>query len=438
MPRIAAPLALAAATLTAGAQPGAPTVTWDNIDRVLAAEERKGFAGTVLLVRDGEVVLNEAYGLANREHDTPNTPDTIFALGSTPIDFTHVAILQLLDQGKLDLNDPVTKYFDGFSGEHATITLDHLRTGRSGLPDFPAIEGVDADPDHSPLSRDEFIQRTRNARLLFTPGEGDVHSHWAWGVLAAVVEVTSGQTYPDYVREHVLEPAGMTRTGFFGETFPGETVAIGYGPRTDGEINSPPYWGPTSWLVMGSGGMVGTTGDLLKFHNAIDDGTLIPDAVFHIYPSNGVYSNGDMYGFETFYNYGPGDRFYINCNSSDPMGRNGYSLRELSRIVADLVLDEPTPRFSIGIAFGVEAGPNGDYLVAADVPPGRPAHDAGLRPGDVLISANGTPFDPENALDPLRDSIERGTPLRLRIERDGKPMTLTITPRAMNIEIDED
>ncbi|MFG0307417.1 MAG: serine hydrolase [Phycisphaerales bacterium JB040] len=433
----AAAIALTALALPAAAQPQG--ATWDNIDRVLAAEERKGFSGAVLLVRDGEIVLNEGYGLADRDNNIPNTPDTIFALGSTPIDFTHVAILQLLDRGKLDLNDPVSKFFDGFTGAHATITLDHLRTGRSGLPDFPAITGVDADPDHSPLSRDAFIERTRNARLLFTPGEDDVHSHWAWGVLAAVVEVASGQSYPDYIREHVLGPAGMTRTGFFGETFPGETVAVGYGPRSDGEINSPPYWGPTSWLVMGSGGMVGTTGDLLKFHNAIDNGTLIPDAVFHIYPSRGVYANGDLYGFETYYNYGPGDRFYLNCNANNPINPSaGYNVRSLAETIIDLVLDEPTPRFSIGIAFGRERGPNGDVVVASDVPPGRPAHDAGLRPGDVLVSANGEPFDPRDPLVALHDSIENGTTLRLEIERDGKPMTLTITPRAMNIEIDDD
>ena len=159
---------------------------------------------------------------------------------------------------------------------------------------------------------------------MFAPGTRREHSHWAWGVLAAVVEVASGQPYPEYVREHILAPAGMTRTGFHGDAFEGAPVALGYGFRTSGAINSPRHWNETSWLVMGSGGMAGTTGDLYRFHQALDAGVLLSDDVLGRYPSSGVYANGNMYGFETVYNYGPGDRFYVNCNTSDMV--NGYSV----------------------------------------------------------------------------------------------------------------
>ncbi|GJM19612.1 MAG: hypothetical protein DHS20C14_18250 [Phycisphaeraceae bacterium] len=429
--RAAAVLAVSAASALAQPEP-----TWGGIEGVIAAEEAKGFAGAVLLIRDGEVFLNKGYGLADRERGIPNTPDTIFALGSTPIDFTHVAILQLLDEGKLDLADPITKYFDGFEGGHARITLEHLRSGRSGLPDFPNDPALDESPDHSPLARDAFIERTRHAELRFLPGTGREHSHWAWGVLAGVVEVASGQTYPEYVREHILGPAGMTRTGCHGDAFEGETAAIGYGFRSWGEINSPPHWGATSWLVMGSGGMVGTTGDLYKFHTAIDTGVLLSEGVVELYPSSGVYANGNMYGFETMYNYGPGDRFYVNCNTSNPMSQtDGYALEPLGLAFEELVTDFPTARYSIGITFGLEEGPEGDVIAAVEVPAGRPAHDAGLRSGDVLISANGTPFDFDtHPLEVIRDSVENGAVLKLKITRDGEPMTIKITPRALEID----
>ena len=160
-------LAIAACLIaaTAHAQPA-----WDDVEQIVRQEVDAGFSGAVLLVRDGEVVLDKGYGFADRDQEIPNTPDTIFALGSTPIDFTHVAILQLLHQGKLRLDDPITRYFDQMQGEHAAITIDMLRTGRSGLPDFPDIPGVDEDPDHSPLSREELIDRTARAELLFEPG----------------------------------------------------------------------------------------------------------------------------------------------------------------------------------------------------------------------------------------------------------------------------
>ncbi len=406
---------------------------WDSIRDVIAEQERDGFAGAVLLIRDGEVFLNEGYGLADREKGIANTPDTIFALGSTPIDFTHVAILQLLDAGKLSLDDRLSEHFDGFEGQHARITIEHLRSGRSGLPDFPNDPAIDPDPDHSPLSREQLIERTQRAELLFRPGTDRVHSHWAWGVLAAVVEVASGQPYPEYIREHVLGPAGMTRTGFHGDTFEGERIAVGYGPRSWGEINAPSHWNETSWLVMGSGGMVGTTGDLHKFHQAIDAGVLLSDDVVGLYPSSGVYFNGNMYGFETVYNYGPGDRFYVNCNTSDPI--NGYALEPLGLALEGLVEDLPTPNYSIGIGFGVEESPRGEVLAAVQVPQGKPAHEAGLRVGDELISANGRRFDLDtNPLEVIRESIEDGATLRLKVRRDGQTKTIVILPRPMNID----
>ncbi len=426
-----APIACCALILTASAPAIAPAqdqppLTWQTVPAALEQAEREGFSGSVLLVRDGEIVLNKGYAFADREKKIPNTPATIFALGSTPIDFTHVAILQLQGAGKLDLDDPITEYFDAFPDDKRTMTLEHLRSGASGLPDFPYLPGVDEDPDHSPLSRDEFIERARNATLLFEPGTDRVHSHFAWGVLAAVVEVASGQSYRDYITTHVLEPAGMTRTGFHGQRFPGETVAIGYDSRTWGEINSPEHWGETSWLVMGSGGMVGTNEDLFRFNRAINDGTLLPPGVLRLYPSSAVYANGNMYGFETYYNHGGDNLFYLNCNNSNPMSPV-YDLQGLARSLEQLCDDRPPPNFSIGLM--MRPGP--DSIIVGDVVSGSAAERAGLRKGDVLLAANGVDFDPHAPLEALRPGIEHGRPLRLRIERDGRAILLTLRPEPL-------
>ena len=424
-PMLFAATLVAVASALAIAQPAAAPPappSWDTIEQVIEREVGRGFSGSVLLIRDGEVFLEEGYGLADRERGRPNLPDTIYALGSTPIDFTHVAILQLLDAGKLDLDDPVSRFFDDIPADKQAITLNHLRTGRSGLPDFQSLPGVDADPDHSPLSRDEFVQRFRDAELLFEPGTDDEHSHFAWSLLGAVVEVASGQTYQRYIQENVLDPAGMTRTGFFGQEFPGESVAIGYGFKSSGDVNSPPHWGETSWLVMGSGGMVGTTGDIHKFHVAIDRGGLIPESVMHHFPTDGVYSNGDMYGFETVFNFGGDNLFYVNCNSSNMI--NGYSVEPLARQLEQLCTNRPPARFSIGIAFDLDD----ESLIVAEVFPGTPAERAGLKAGDILISANGTPFDPEDPLDAIRGGIEFGNTLLFTIKRGATTHELTVRP----------
>lgn len=390
---------------------------------MIESEVERGFSGSVLLVRDGEIVLHEGYGLADRDTGIENTPETIYAIGSTPIDFTHVALLQLVDDGVLNLNDPLSKFFHNLPADRAGMTLDDIRNGASGLPDYPFLPRVDEDPDHTYIDRDELIERFRNAELLFQPGRGREHSHFAWGVLAAVIDKASDMTYPEHVRERILKPAGMTRSGFYGEEFPGEVVAHGYGPRSWGKVNTPPQWGRTSWLVMGSGGMVASVGDLRRFHEAIDSGKLLPPAVLPLYPSDGVYSNGDMYGFETCYNYGGDNLFYISCNASD--FRDGYRMDRLARALEELCADRPEPRFSIGIAIGVEED---DSLIVARVLPGTAAEAAGLRAGDVLIRCNGMRFERDAPLEALRPGMELGSPLLIEVERDGTPLMLRLQP----------
>ncbi|MGD8375236.1 MAG: serine hydrolase domain-containing protein, partial [Acidobacteriota bacterium] len=233
-------------------------LTWENLEARLEEEAEAGFSGAVVVVRDGKTVLDRGYGLANREKRIPNRPDTIFAIGSTPIDFTKAGILLLAQQGKLGLDDPITKYFPDVPQDKRGITLRQLMTGRSGLRNFHGRPS-DPNPDHTWIDRDEAMRRIFEGELLFPPGEGRRHSHSAWGVLAAVIEIVSGQSYPEFTEEHLFGPAGMVDTGFFGEPYPEDRMAVGYGDDTSGEINAPPYWGPTSWLVMGSGGQVSTT-----------------------------------------------------------------------------------------------------------------------------------------------------------------------------------
>src|SRR5262245_27896436 len=106
-----------------------PPVTWDTLEARMKWEADHGFAGVVLVARDGDVALHKAYGLANREKQSPMRPDTILAIGSTPIDFTKAGILLLAERGKLNLNDAIGKYFDNVPEDKKAITIRHLMTG---------------------------------------------------------------------------------------------------------------------------------------------------------------------------------------------------------------------------------------------------------------------------------------------------------------------
>ena len=319
------------------APPPIEPFTWDTLAERMRVEAKAWFAGTALVLREGEVVLDEGYGLADREQQSANRPETIFAIGSTPIDFTKAGILWLAERDQLSLDDPIAKYFEGVPPDKRVMTLRHLFSSRSGLQDFVGVPSDPPNPDHYFIDRAEAVRRILAQELLFAPGEDRAHSHAAWGLLAAVIEIVSGKSYQDFTREHLFGPAGMKDTGFFGEKLPEGRFAVGYGSMTEGEINAPPYWGPTSWLVMGSGGMVSTTHDLLRWMKALRAGKLLKEESLDQYwsPPGAVLAGGDMFGFEIVYTEGPDTLMILTSNAVD--GTKRMRWRELARALARLV-----------------------------------------------------------------------------------------------------
>lgn len=398
-----------------------PAVTWDSLDARMKWEADQGFAGVVLLARDGKVAFHKAYGTANREKKIAMRPDTILAIGSTPIDFTTADILFLAERGKLALTDPITKHLPGVPDDKKAMTLDHLMTGRSGLPDFHDVPG-DRDKDHSWIDRDEAVRRILGQKLLFEPGRGRRHSHSAFGLLAAIIEIASGQSYQDFTREHLFKPAGMTDTGFFGEKYAEGRMAVGYGPRTDGDINAPPFWGKTSWLVMGSGGQVSTAEDMWRWAKALRGGKILNERSLKAYgPGDDMLIGGDMYGFEIM--YAGTDKAFMVVISNAGSPKRMPQLRKLGQDFTALVTDRKPPKFVLGVELDVDDG----RVKLAGVVPDGPAARAGLRPGDILLTAGGKPLgdEPRVVLNPL---LQTGDPIAFEIERDGKKQTVTVKP----------
>jgi len=315
------------------------TLTWDELPAQLEKKAATGFSGTVLVVRDNKVVLHRGYGLANRERNFPNTTETIFAIGSTPIDFTKAAILKLEDMGDLKTSDPLTKFFPNVPDDKLPVTLDHLLQGTSGLPNFHHVPGQDEDYDLTWIDRDEAVRRILGKELLFPPGEGEAHSHSAWGLLAAVIEIVSRQTYAEFLQEHFFEPLGMERTGLYPLTkkFDEKDVAVGYGSYGYGKVNSPASWGETSWLVMGSGGMISNPGDLYQWVAGIRSGRTLSQASQKKYWTHGVLAGGNDRGFFCIYTQGPGTMMFMCSNSHEAMGDQAS---EVGKSLARLVMSE--------------------------------------------------------------------------------------------------
>jgi hypothetical protein len=183
------------------------------------------FSGSVMLTHNGETLYEEAYGLANREANLPNNIETLFNMASMGKMFTAVATMQLVEQGKIDLDAPIGTYLDNIPEDKAGITIHQLLTHTSGLaemftsPLYPEYR----DKTDTVLG---FFPLFMDAPLQAEPGTQHQYSNSNFVTLGAIIEAVSGQDYFEYLHEHIFVPAGMTRTGYYERDTTVENLAI--------------------------------------------------------------------------------------------------------------------------------------------------------------------------------------------------------------------
>src|SRR5688572_25048711 len=230
-----------------------------------AAADR--FSGAALVAKKGKTVFAQAYGLADREKKTPNTLKTRFRLGSMNKMFTAVATLQLVQSGKLDLKAPFGKYLTDYPNKDiaSKVTIEQLLSHTGGTGD---IFGPEFEKNRLELKTlQDYVKLYGNRGLEHAPGSRWQYSNYGFLLLGVLIEKVSGQSYYDYVRDHIFKPAGMTATASDPED---QTVAdrsIGY-TRFDGSSLRPntdtlPYRGTSA------GGGYSTVEDLMKFATAL-------------------------------------------------------------------------------------------------------------------------------------------------------------------------
>jgi len=284
-----ASLVLAAAVTAAPANSGLA----EKLDRWLVAAD---FRGSVLVAKDGAVILRKGYGLADRENGVPYDADTVFSIGSITKQFTAAAILKLEMQGKLHVEDSIGKYLPAVPEDKRAITLHQLLTHTAGLEsDFAG--------DYEAVSRDEYVKRILASKLRSKPGEVHYYANSGYSLLGAIVEIVSGTPYEKYLRENLFLPAGMKDTGYKLPTWPQAKLAVGYkdGKRW-GRITDKPWAadGPY-WALRANGGIHSTLDDMLRWHVALNGDAILSAAektkMFRAQVSEGMGSDG-------FYGYG--------------------------------------------------------------------------------------------------------------------------------------
>jgi CubicO group peptidase (beta-lactamase class C family) len=262
--------------------------------RDAVADDR--FSGTVLLAKDGKPVFEQAYGLADREHNVRNTLDTRFRLGSMNKMFTAVSIMQLVQAGKVDLDKPFGTYISDYSNKSVatSVTIRQLLTHTGGTGDF---FGPEFDKNRLKLrTLQDYVDLFGNRPLRFEPGTKWEYSNYGFILLGVVIERVSGQNYYDYVRQHIYVPAGMKLTDSEPEDVAVPNRSVGYtrmnGQQWEPNTDTLPYRGTSA------GGGYSTVGDLLSFANALQKHVLLNAQYTEMLTTGKVASfKGAQYGF---------------------------------------------------------------------------------------------------------------------------------------------
>jgi D-alanyl-D-alanine carboxypeptidase len=237
-----------------------------NVLREDAATDR--FSGAVLVAKNGRVLFSRAYGLADRERGIPNTLQTRFRIGSMNKMFTGLAVLQLVEAGKVELTAPVGEYLTGYGNRDvaAKVTIHHLLTHTGGTGD---IFGAEFEAHRLELrTLDDYVRLYGDREPEFEPGSRWQYSNYGYILLGTVVERVTGQTYYDYVQAHVYEPAQMTATGSQPEDEPVPDRSVGY-MRPPGTAERVPNTETLPYRGTSAGGGYSTAGDLERFAQAL-------------------------------------------------------------------------------------------------------------------------------------------------------------------------
>ena len=253
------------------------TLDTEALDTYIRNEVAKNrFSGAVLVAQGRATVFKQAHGLANKRYDVPNQADTKFNLGSINKIFTKVAITQMIEKRRLGYDDLVGKFLPDFPPEIAQkVTVHHLLTHTSGMGHY-WNERFQASVGNL-RTVDDFVRLFIDDPLSFEPGERMQYSNAGYVVLGKIIEVLAGQSYYDYVRENIYEPAGMTDSDHYELDDPVANLATGYTRDWGGAAEGPRKENTFLIGTRGSpaGGGYSTLDDMLGFDIALEENKLL-------------------------------------------------------------------------------------------------------------------------------------------------------------------
>ncbi|MGI9519428.1 MAG: serine hydrolase [Pirellulaceae bacterium] len=350
----------------------AQTATAESIDRAelvrkIDAMLEEAFAAdqpgaAVIVTRGGQTEYVAARGMADLELEVPLRADMVFRLGSITKQFTAAAIMLLVEEGKVSLDDEITKFLPDYPTQGATITVEHLLTHTSGIRSYTDMPGWMETKIVNPLTVKELVDGFKNEPMDFQPDEQFRYNNSGYILLGAIIEEASGQSYADFIRERIFEPLQMSHSYYGDHADIINNRAAGY----DGPLDNPQN---AKYLDMSqpyaAGSLLSTVEDLGKWNRALFGGKVVNKESLERMTTNyrladdseagygyglvpgdvrghkSVSHGGGIFGFVTYGTYLPDHDVYVAilCNStSHNPGRLG------SRIAA-LAAGDPFPEF---------------------------------------------------------------------------------------------
>ena len=315
----------------------------DSFDKMLSEQFKPHEPGaSALVARNGQVIYKKAFGMANLELDLPMQVDNVFWVASIGKQFTAVAILQLMEQGKLNLQDEITKFIPDYPTQGNKISIEHLLTHSSGIHNFSGMK----DPEKKlalDCTPNEVIDFFKNLPMRFTPGTKWEYSNSGYFLLGYIIEQITGRPYSVYLEDNFFKPLGMTNSLYANDIRIIKNRVGAYSQGEHGFENSKPR---NITHVYSAGAIQSTVEDLFKWHQAVHSNKLVKkeslDKAFtryklsdgketdygygwrlgYVYESPSIWHGGAIEGFGTTEMYLPKEDVFVavfsNCDCNYP------------------------------------------------------------------------------------------------------------------------
>lgn len=374
-----------------------------EIDQIIHQEiDLQGPGVALAVVKNGELIHSQGYGLANLEWDCPIQPNTVFQLASITKQFTATAIMLLEQQGKLRLDDSITTYLPDYPTHDRTITITHLLNHTSGIPSYTGLESFVSELARKAMSSEDLPAYFKDLPLEFEPGTRFLYNNSGYHLLGLIIEKVAGMNYEDFIQQSIFQPLDMHHSYYMHN----KTVIP---HRASGYDQTPQGYQQTEYLNMlipyAAGSLGSTIEDLVRWDAGLHAGHLLDKAAqermytpvrladgstepygfgFGIHDYKGhrlIHHGGGIFGFHTFISRFVDDKTMIAILANNP----GINVEKITRRIADHIFEIPTvTRTPMTLSTTMLDKTVGTYLIEARFPVEIVRNENGL-----LLSSTG-------------------------------------------------